>query len=105
MDKKVCVRDYTNQKKEIVIRNFEDVEKIVVAVFSGDEVLNITYKNDNSMTSLYNSDDRMTSYYDGSYNLPLEYIDLFSNFNGSSYDLMEIADFDEWEKLKEGIRG
>ena len=85
MDKMVCIRDYNRTRKVITINNFENVEKITVAIQSGDEILTAYYK-DSSTVDFDSSDCRMMSFFDGEYELPLDEIDEFSAFEGSSYD-------------------
>lgn len=84
MDKKIVLRDYTDDRKEFIIPDFENVESIEITILSGDEIADITYK-DGKEISFDSSDDRIIAYNDDYYELPLEFIDEFSNFEGSSY--------------------
>lgn len=85
MDKMVYIRDYNDTKKAVTINSFEDVEKITVSIQSGDEILTVYYK-DLSTVDFDSSDCRLMNFFDGEYELPLDKIDDFSAFDGSSYD-------------------
>lgn len=85
MDKIVDIRDYEGKKKNITIKNFEQVKSISVTILSGDEVLDVTYE-DKHTDSFDASDSRVISYFDVVYDLPLHLIDEFSQFQGDTYD-------------------
>ena len=85
MDKRIILRDYKDNKKEFIIKDFENVEDIFIDIISGDEVAYICYK-DNTEIEFDSSEDRIMNFYDYQYQLPLELIDMFSDFNGSSYN-------------------
>ena len=95
MDKKVCIRDYRGVKKEIIILGFEEVVELSVKVISGDEILNVLYKNGKSK-KFDSSDYRHMAFYDDGYNIPLDMVDEFSNMECNSY---EVADY--FRKLNE----
>lgn len=90
MNKIVYLRNYADKKTKISIPNWEDVKHIIVVVLTGDETLEITYYNHEP--GVFDSDDdgdRMVEYYDGAYLLPIELVDKFSEFEGSSYSCMD----------------
>ena len=65
--------------------SIEDVKRIKIEIQNGDEILNVIYS-DYSTKSFDSSNCRITSYYDGEYTLPLNKVDEFSDFTGSSYN-------------------
>lgn len=85
MNKEIYIRDYSDKKVPITIPNFEDVIKIIVEIISGDEVLTVLYR-DYSTKKFDSSGCRMQNFYDDEYELPLDKIDEFSDFVGTSYD-------------------
>lgn len=89
MDKIVRLRNYNDHKIEVSIPNWEDVRNIIVITLSGDELLYVSYNGHESMLYDSDEDDRMTDYFDGVYDLPINLIDKFSEFEGSSYECME----------------
>lgn len=89
MDKKVFIRDYTDHKTEVAIKDFEKVLRLDVEIITGDEVLTVTYK-DGAKISFDSCDRRISDYYDANYELPLDKVDEFSNFDGSSYHCAEL---------------
>lgn len=58
--------DYNNVKKKIVINNFEEVVKLNINIVSGDEILEVMYK-DYSTKEYDSSDCRRMDFYDGGY--------------------------------------
>ena len=94
MDKEIYIRDYARKKKKVIIPQFENVKRISVQILSGDEILNVVYS-DCSTKRFDSCDCRTADYYDGEYNLPLNKVDEFSNFGGSSYDCSGL--FDEYD--------
>ena len=90
MDKIVYLRNYADEKIKKSIPNWEDIKHIIVVVLSGDETLEITYYNHEPSTfDSDEDDDRMGDWCDGAYLLPVELVDKFSEFEGSSYECME----------------
>lgn len=85
MDKRVLLRDYMDRKIQAVITDFEKVELIGVLIITGDEILVVRYKDEHTEW-IDSSDDRIANYFDGLYELPLDMVDAFSEFEGSSYD-------------------
>ena len=85
MDKRVLLRDYMDRKIQAVITDFEKVELIGVLIITSDEILVVRYK-DGHTEWLDSSDNRRANYFDGLYELPLDMVDAFSEFEGSSYD-------------------
>lgn len=84
MNKEIVLRDYMDIKQEFIIENFENVDDIHITVISGDEIADIEYKDGQSIT-FDSSNSRSDDFIDCYYNLPLEFIDEFSKFTGSSY--------------------
>ena len=41
---KIKIYDYSGKKKEVKIKNFEEVVRLAIEVVSGDEILHILYK-------------------------------------------------------------
>lgn len=89
MNKIVYLRNYRDEKIKISIPNWEDIKHIIAVVLSGDETLEITYYNHEPGVFDSDDDNRMVDYYDGAYLLPIELVDKFSEFEGSSCDCME----------------
>jgi len=91
MVKKVTIRDYAENKKEIEIKDFENVLTIRCDIKSGDEILIVTYE-DLHEDCFDSSDDRWISYDDGSsYIYIKDKLDLLDKFSKkkSSYDDIE----------------
>lgn len=93
MDKQIYIRNYLDQKKSIIVRDFENVVDLTVSIISGDEVLTVTYADGHS-EKFDSSDDRIMDFFDGCYTVPLNRVDEFSNFKGDSYDCMDFFDGD-----------
>ena len=91
MNKTIYIRDYESNKVKVEVPDWEDVESIDVTVLTGDEILDVyySYYDDNVSLTFDSSYDRLHDFYDGGYELPLELVDKFSEFEGSSYDCME----------------
>lgn len=85
MKKIITIMDYDNRKRNITIKNFEDVVRIQIEVISGDEILNILYK-DYSTESYDSSNCRMVNYNDDIYTI---------------YDITKNIDYiSNWKKRK-----
>lgn len=82
MKKNITIVDFKGNKKTISINNFENVVSIYVTILSGDEVLEVLYKNGRTKT-FDSSDYRIMNYYGGGYFLNLSKIDEFSKMNNS----------------------
>lgn len=82
MKKNITIVDFKGNKKTISINNFENVVSIYVTILSGDEVLEVLYKNGRTKT-FDSSDYRIMNYYCGGYFLNLSKIDEFSKMNNS----------------------
>lgn len=65
---KIKILDYKNKAKEVDVGELKDIRKMTVKVITGDEILNVTYK-DGTDKIFDSSDDRMRSFYDGNYEL------------------------------------
>ena len=63
---KIKILDYKNRETEVGIGELEDIEKIHVEVGTGDEILNVTYK-DGTVRRFDSSNDRTRYFYDGWY--------------------------------------
>lgn len=92
MDRQITIRDYLKQRTNIMIPDFENVLSISCLVFSGDEVLFITY-NDGSEKVFDSSNNRIMDYFDGSSLIYLsevkDVIDAFSK-SKTSYDNLKL---------------
>lgn len=89
MKKIITIMDYNNNKRKITIKNFEDVVKMEIEVVSGDEILNVLYK-DYSTENYDSSDCRMMDFADDFYTIyditkNINYINSW-NKRTSSYD-------------------
>lgn len=88
MKKRVFLRNYTGKKIAIKIPDFEKITCMMVQIVSGDEILLVEY--DDQRTAEYDSsDDRMVDFLDDWYNLPKEFINEFSKFEGLPYECAE----------------
>lgn len=68
MEKKIYILDYEGKKTEVEIEDFDNVKRMTITVLSGDEVLDVVYKN--GTTRRYDSSDcRWYSYYDCEYDI------------------------------------
>ena len=65
---KIKILDYRDRVKEVDVGELKDVEKMHVEVGTGDEILNVTYK-DGHVKRFDSSDDRTRYFYDGYYNV------------------------------------
>lgn len=92
MHKTATIRNYNADTTEVVIEEFENVSAIFVCVISGDEVLNVIYK-DGRTERFDSSNDRITDYYDGGYNVPLDKLDEFSNCDKAFINLYRFYRF------------
>lgn len=85
MKKNIKIRNCEDEKFEVKIDDFEDVEKLECEVWWGNEVLKIYYKN-GKVTRIDTSDcpgiPNIDEYY-GSYAISLDKIDEFSNYTSS----------------------
>jgi hypothetical protein len=95
MTKTIYIRDYEDDRKAVNIENFEDVIYCRVKISSGDEVLTVIYKDGNEM-EFDSSTTRFENYYDDEYKIPLNKLDDFSNFIGSSYSCERMILGDEY---------
>lgn len=92
MKKIITIMDYNNNKRKITIKNFEDVVRLEIEVVSGDEILNILYK-DYSTESYDSSDCRMMNFDDDFYTIyditkNIDYINSWNKRTSSyHYDL------------------
>lgn len=91
MEKKIIIRDYASNLKEIEIKDFEKVLLIRCDIKSGDEILVVTYED---LSQLYfdSSNDRFINYDDGSQYIYIkDKLDLLDKFSEkkSSYDDIE----------------
>ena len=62
------ILDYKNRKKEVDVGELKDIRKMTVDVVTGDEILNVTYK-DGSEKRFDSSENRYKNFYDGDYEL------------------------------------
>ena len=91
MSQAISIRDFAGNKSSFILGNSKDVKEIWVEIITGDEVVTVYYEDgthktfDSSMTRVHN-------YFDTAYELPLGYIDVFSNYEGSPYGC--------WEKIE-----
>ena len=65
---KIKILDYKSRPKEVDVGELKDIRKMTVDVITGDEILNVTYK-DGSEKRFDSSDDRCRNFYDGNYEL------------------------------------
>lgn len=82
MKKEIIISDYRGRKKKIVINDFEMVKAIYVLEISGDQALDVLYKD--GRTAYFDScDTRTTDYFDDGYFLELtdEALKIFSETN------------------------
>ena len=89
MEKIITIMDYNDKKTDIKIDNFEDVVRLSINVVTGDEILNVLYK-DYSEEEHDSNDYRMSDLHDDSYCIydTTKDIDYIENWNKreSSYD-------------------
>ena len=85
MEREIVLTEYDGERHKYKIGNFENVFMIRINIKSGDEIAEIIY-NDKSIKRIDCSDSRIMGFDDGSYILPLEKLDEFNKFNGSSYE-------------------
>ena len=64
----IKILDYKSRGKEVDVGELKDIRKMTVDVITGDEILNVTYK-DGSYKRFDSSDDRTRAFYDGNYEL------------------------------------
>lgn len=70
MKKEIIICDYKDREKKIVIEDFEMVKAIYVLEISGDQALDVLYKD--GRTAYFDScDTRIMHYFDGGYFLEL----------------------------------
>ena len=65
---KIKILDYKSREKEVDVGELDGIRKMQVNVVTGDEILNVTYK-DGSEKRFDSSDDRTRDFYDGNYEL------------------------------------
>ena len=82
MIKEIIICDYKGREKKIVINHFEMVKAIYVLEISGDQVLDVLYK-DGRTVWFDSCDTRIMHYFDGGYFLELtdEALKIFSETN------------------------
>lgn len=85
MYKQLTLRDFRGEKSDFIIEDFENVKDIDIVILSGDETATVHYFN-GEKEEFDSSECRLVDYYDCSYELPLNIIDEFSSFEGSSYE-------------------
>ena len=64
----IKILDYKSRPKEVDIGELKDIERMFVEVGTGDEILNVVYK-DGTATRFDSSDDRTRYFYDGWYDV------------------------------------
>ena len=84
MEKLVCIRDFEGVKTYVYLPKFEEVSFITITVASGDEIMSVHYK-DKSVVEYDSSSTRRVKFHDGSYEVPLNWLDEFSMAK-DSYD-------------------
>lgn len=84
MTKDIVLVDYKGERYNYQIENFEKVVSIRVIILSGDEVVEIKYKNGNTATFDCGVG-RLIGFFDGFYFVPKEKIDDWSNTEGDAY--------------------
>lgn len=84
MEKLVCIRNFEGIKTYIYLKDFENVNFIMITVASGDEIMSVHYK-DETVIEYDSSSTRRVKLYDGCYCVPLNWLDEFSKAE-SSYD-------------------
>lgn len=84
MKREIMLVDYKGTRQSFTIDNFEDVLIVEIRIISGDEIARIIYK-DKKVVEFDSSDCRIMGYSDGIYILPLERLDEFNAYEGSSY--------------------
>ena len=83
----INIVDYSGERKQINVGDFELIDSIHVEVITGDEVVTVLYK-DNTFEEYDSSEYRITDYYDGEYDVKAKDIKKWSNLSGDSYDRM-----------------
>ena len=86
MEKLVCIRDFEGTKTYIYLKNFENVNFIIITVASGDEVMSVHYK-DETVIEYDSSSTRTVKFHDGCYYIPLNWLDKFSKAKSSHDNL------------------
>lgn len=89
MIKVIKIMDYRGKERNIEIKNFENVVKMEIKVLSGDEILNVLYK-DYSLEMFDSAEDRLMDFFDDNYTIydttkGIDYIENWSK-RTSSYD-------------------
>lgn len=75
------IYDYKNRAKDIELPD-KEIQTIEVTVLSGDEVVEVTFK-DGSVEEYDSSDSRLMDFYDGSYEVAEDMIKKWMNFTPS----------------------
>ena len=91
MNKQLTIFDYEGTPRNITIRNFERVSKVVCEVITGDEVLTVYYNDGSFVTFDSCINDRSLDFHDGQVEIPLEHIDDISSIP-DSYDMLSHYD-------------
>ena len=66
---KIKILDYESRPKEVDVGELKDIRKMKVNVVSGDEILNVTYKDGSEKIFDSSDDDRIIGFFDGDYEL------------------------------------
>lgn len=90
----ITIFDYNGNSTNCLIRPLSQVASISLVVVSGDEVLQVHYK-DNETEDFDSSRDRCVDYFDGGYTVYDDGINLLGNEDWlsscNSYDRMDVA--------------
>ena len=99
MTKYIQIMDYKGKKTRTEIKDFEDVNCIVIGVLSGDEVMDVIYAS-GGIETFDSSDDRGVDFNDGVYALYIkDELDLTRNEKfvnrATSYTMLNDYDYGE----------
>ena len=91
------IYEYKNRAKDIELPD-KEIQTIDVTVLSGDEVVEVTFK-DGSVEEYDSSDSRLIDYYDGSYEVAEDIIEKWMDFTpsgrmGASYERRNQFEYD-----------
>lgn len=89
MIKDIVLVDYEGTRHNYQIENFDKVISITVIILTGDEVAEIEYEDGHSIR-FDCGENRLIGFYDGSYVVPKEEIDNWSNTEGDAYTRQEL---------------
>ena len=90
------MRNSCGIRSRITLKDWKDIAEIWVDIIDGNEMLTVFYK-DNRLLDIYNPFyNHISDIAEYTYQLPLGLIDVFDNFQGTSYECREKI---EWLKI------